>query len=150
MKHIKIFEEYQNSELENIIIKIKKELIYDGLAIVDEQEFNERFNNLDEAWVKYVDSQTMGDCQSICSIIKFLKIPNVETHFGEIKVDYPSIQYKEEYDEEEIENYHFTHHWVTIKNTIYEFSKGTLKDNIDWWDLYNVDPEDESRYNTIR
>ncbi len=49
-----------------------------------------------------------------------------------------------------IGNYNFTHHWVTIKNTIYEFSKGTLKDNIDWCDLYNVDPEDESRYNTIR
>jgi hypothetical protein len=41
------------------------------------------------------------------------------------------------------------HHWVTINDNVYEFSKGTLKDYIDWEDLYSVIPDDDSRYHKL-
>lgn len=79
----------------------------------------------------------MGQCQDIVSAIKSLKLPNVEDCFGHILVDDPA-------------NAKFTHHWITINGTIFEFSKGTLKENIEWFDLYDVECEDANIYEALR
>jgi hypothetical protein len=43
-----------------------------------------------------------------------------------------------------------THHWITINDKIYDFSKGTLRDYITWDDVYDVNVEgDKWRYNLI-
>lgn len=97
-----------------------------------------------ESWEKFIDNQNMGDCQLIvASICREFKETNKV--FGEIEVDEPSIYYDEEYDEEvddyiEVEkaNYLFTHHWIELNGEILDFSKGTLKNNIDWIDIYDV------------
>lgn len=155
MKYLKLFESLSNDINEDgLIQKIKRELIFDGLYIVDDEEFKERFNgDFEKAWKEFVDNQDMGDCQGICSAIKYMELPNVVTHFGEIEVDIPSYQEEEVYDEDEddyimgdVENYIFTHHWVTINGKIYEFSKGTLKDHIEWYNLYDVYHEGEDKY----
>ena len=41
-----------------------------------------------------------------------------------------------------------THHWITINGKIYDFSKGTLLNYINWDDVYDVNTDgDEWRYN---
>ena len=109
-------------------------------------------------WEEFIDNQDMGDCQLIVSIIvRQFGNRGVKEVFGEIEVDEPSIHYDEEYDEDvddyievEKENFKFTHHWIEINGKIYEFSKGTLKDNITWDNLYDVSVDgDEWRYNGI-
>ena len=41
-----------------------------------------------------------------------------------------------------------THHWIIINGRIYDFSKGTLRDYINWDDVYDVNVDgDEWRYN---
>ena len=42
-----------------------------------------------------------------------------------------------------------THHWVEIDGIPYDFSKGTLKDYIDFFDIYSVEIDDEWRYNSL-
>ena len=141
-----------NKETKEIIKEIKLLLINDYYG---EHDFKESYlSNIDLAWKDFVDNQVMGDCQYICHIIS--NIEGVEHVFGEIEVDYPSYEEVDEYDideddyvESEKENYYFTHHWVTINGIVYEFSKGTLIDYIDWNDLYNVDCEDDNRYHTL-
>lgn len=96
-----------------------------------------------DSWEEFVDRQRLGDCQSIVSDIK-RKYPFVKSVFGEIEIDEPY------YDEEGEEQYKMTHHWIEYKNQIYEFSKGTLKDYIIFDNLYDIDPENESRYQGIR
>jgi hypothetical protein len=103
-----------------------------------------------DTWEDFVDSQNMGDCQLIVSLISNeFGERGVNKVFGEITVDNPSYQWDEiwdndleEYREESVENYNFTHHWIEIDGIIYDFSKGTLKDYIDWDDIY--DPYIES------
>lgn len=93
-------------------------------------------------WENFVDEQELGDCQNIVNSIKHMKIPGVETHFGEIEiVDYPI-------DEDDYGKI-MTHHWVTYNNEILEFSKGTLKDYIYWNDLYSIYDDGEIEYNSI-
>jgi len=126
MKYIKLFENFNN---EDIVNNIKQMLL---------------INTDYSTWEEFIDNQTMGDCQGIVySIIQYSqknKLP-VEKHFGNIKVDEPI--YIGEKDEM---NDLFTHHWVTINGEIYEFSKGTLKDHINFHDLYSVEAEDETIY----
>ncbi len=109
-------------------------------------------------WKQYIDNQDMGECQMIVSfIISEFADRGVKKVFGEIEVDQPSITFDEEYDSDEDEyvdvekeNYLFTHHWVEIDGKIYDFSKGTLKDNIEWAELYDVSTEGEEwRYRPI-
>ncbi len=92
-----------------------------------------------DSWKEFIDNQELGNCQSIVSDIK-RKYPFVKSVFGEIYVDESYI------DEDGEEQYKMTHHWIEYKNQIYEFSKGTLKDYITFENLYDVDPENESRY----
>lgn len=155
MKNFKNFitENKEYASVEERINLIKKELIYDNFAIEDDSEFNERYSTLEEAWKEFVDSQELGDCQSIVSTIGMMELNGVEAVFGEIEVDNPSYEEDTEYDEEiddevqvEKEVFEFAHHWVTIDGKIYEFSKGTLKDYIDWEDIYSVVPDSENRY----
>ena len=40
-----------------------------------------------------------------------------------------------------------THHWVEINGEPYDFSKGTLKDYIDWVDMYDPKVDEPERYN---
>lgn len=139
-------------ETKEIILEIKKILLFDYYG---EDDINESYlGDIELAWKDFIDNQEMGDCQYICNSLK--NINGVQLVFGEIEVDYPSYEESEEYDldeddyvETEKENYFFTHHWVLINNYIFEFSKGTLKDNIDWVDLYSVDPEITEKYNTL-
>lgn len=135
--------EYLNEQHSNdtdLINMIKKSLIMETL--VDEEEFNEIYNgDLELAWKKFVDQQENGDCQGIVSNI-IMDFKNVNKVFGEIEVDEPYI---DEYGDEQIL---ITHHWVTINGKIYDFSKGTLTDYINWDDVYDVNVEgDEWRYN---
>lgn len=135
--------EYLNEKHSNdtqLIDNIKKSLIMETL--VDEDEFNELYNgDWDLAWRSFVDNQENGDCQGIVSSIidDFKKVKKV---FGEIEVD---ESYVDEYDEEQTL---MTHHWVKINGKIYDFSKGTLRDYINWDDVYDVNVDgDEWRYN---
>lgn len=140
---MKNFKQFINENLQNdhILNQIKKSLIMENL--VDEDEFNELYGDLNIAWKNFVDNQENGDCQSIVSNIIF-DYPNVTKVFGEIEIDEP---YMDEYDDEQTL---MTHHWVMINNTIYDFSKGTLKNYINWDDVYDVTVEnDEWRYQPI-
>lgn len=122
----------------SLIDEIKKSLIMETLI---DDDFNETYNgDLDKAWEDFVDNQENGDCQGIVSGI-IMNFPQVKKVFGEIEVDEPYI------DEDDVEQTLMTHHWVTINGEIYDFSKGTLKDYIDWDDVYDVIVEgDEWRY----
>jgi hypothetical protein len=116
-----------------IVDFIKKELVSYFLGYDD---------FIGDAWVEFVDGQKIGDCQLIVSFIDSLNIGGVKKHFGEIRVDHPI-----EDDGEIIDM--MVHHWITINDNVYEFSKGTLKDYIDWEDLYSVIPDDDSRYHKL-
>lgn len=125
------------------------------ISLVEEiQQYLIRFFD-HNSWEEFIDNQDMGDCQLIVSIIvREFENRNVKKVFGEIEVDEPAIYYEEEYDENlddyiEVKkaNFKFTHHWVEINEKIYDFSKGTLKDNITWDDLYDVSIDyEEWRY----
>ena len=127
---------------QSLVDDIKKHLIMDRL--VDEDEFNELYNgDWDEAWKDVVDNQENGECQSIVADI-IRNFPQVTKVFGEIEIDEP---YYDEYDEEQTL---VTHHWIEIDGEKYDFSKGTLKDYIDWDDIYDVKPNnDEWRYQEL-
>ena len=94
-------------------------------------------------WKSFVDDQEIGDCQSIVHAIK-REFPEVTSVFGEIEVDEPYI---DEYDNEQTM---VTHHWIEINGEIYDFSKGTLRDYIEWDDVYSPESEDYSMYHPIR
>lgn len=131
----------ENMSSDELVLKIKKTLIMETL--VDEEEFYELYNgDWNLAWEKFVDNQEMGGCQGIVSSI-IHDFPNVKKVFGEIEVDETYI------DEDGEEQSLMTHHWVTINGKIYDFSKGTLRDYIEWNDIYDVciDDEDAWRYN---
>ena len=141
-----------NKTTKEIIKEVKTTLVYDYYG---EDDINESYlGNVELAWKDFVDNQVMGNCQYICQIVS--EIDGVDHVFGEIEVDYPTYEDVDEYDDDvddyievEKENYLLTHHWVTINGIIYEFSKGTLKEYIDWDDLYDVDCDDESRYKPL-
>jgi len=100
-----------------------------------------------ESWEEFIDSQEMGNCQFIAHSIAagFDEAVGV---FGEIEVDQPSVY---DLDGKPKENYRFTHHWVEIEGQILDFSKGTLRENIDWADVYGVEPDEDSwRYHAIK
>ena len=148
MKDLKQFikttiREFLNENVQNtgeLIQQIKKSLIIE--TVVDDEEFNELYNgDWDLAWRKFVDNQENGDCQGIVSGIIY-NFKNVNKVFGEIEVDEPYI---DEYGDEQTL---MTHHWITINGKIYDFSKGTLSDYINWDDMYDVNTDgDEWRYN---
>jgi len=85
-----------------------------------------------DSYIDFVDNQVMGDCQTIVSDIH-RKFPEVIKCFGEVEVD------EEYYDEDMISQKFMTHHWIEIDNEIYDFSKGTLKNYINFDSIY--DPE---------
>jgi len=115
-----IFETYE----EELIEKIKKALfIFEGY----------------DSWEEYVNNQEIGDCQFIVSFIT-KDFPIAKKVFGEIKVDEPYI------DEDGEEQNLMTHHWVKIGNKEYDFSKGTLKNYIDFQNVYDPEIEDETIY----
>jgi hypothetical protein len=124
---MKRFKEFikENVDTEDLVERIKKHF-------VDEEER--------ESWEDFVDSQEMGDCQSIvASIIR--NFPQVEKVFGEIEVDEPYI------DEDGEEQILMTHHWVEIDGEIYDFSKGTLRGYVEFDDIYDPEVTDDSIYN---
>lgn len=90
----------------------------------------------------FVDHQEMGGCQGIVSSIT-LSFPEVKKVFGEIEVDEPYI------DEEGEEQNLMTHHWVEINGIPFDFSKGTLKDYIQFEDIYTPGVENPERYKEI-
>jgi len=122
------------------------------LHLISERFDHDEYKSVSDGWIKFVDKQKNGDCQSIVSSIMHYArqndLPSIKAHFGEIEVEEPSSGYRDgkEIDEN---NKLFTHHWVTIDGEIYEFSKGTLKDNIDFSELYSVEPEDTERYHEL-
>lgn len=97
-----------------------------------------------DTWKEFVDNQEVGDCQSISKSIA--KKFNIKQVFGEIDIDNEYI------DEDGNEQTKMTHHWNIIKNNIYDFSKGTLKDHINFYKNEIYDPEvvDDSIYHRIR
>jgi hypothetical protein len=136
MKNLKNWKSFNESANNDIIDNIKKLLIseYTGDDI----------KNMEEEWKDFVDHQEMGNCQGIVATI-ITNFPEVTKVFGEIEVDEP---FTDPWDEDSEPNYLFTHHWVEIDGTYYDFSKGTLKDYIDWNDVYGVET-DEWRYNKL-
>jgi hypothetical protein len=122
----------------NIIDKIKEHLIIENV----DDEFDIRYDDLEKNWKKFVDKQENGDCQSIVSSI-IHEFPEVTKVFGEIEVDEPY------YDEDGDEQILMTHHWVEIDGEIYDFSKGTLKNYIDFYDIYDPEVDENWRYNGI-
>ena len=87
------------------------------------------------------ERQENGDCQGIVALIINGFGDSVKKVFGEIEVDEP---YTDEWGDEQTL---MTHHWVEIDGKIYDFSKGTLRDYIQWDDIYDVHVDgDEWRY----
>ena len=122
-----------------------------GGGIMSFNEFVEQTNIIDEIkihlyesedydnWKKFVDNQSLGDCQGIVrNIIR--NFPSVKKVFGEIEVDEPYI------DENGDEQILMSHHWVKIGKDEYDFSKGTLKNYINFSDIYDPEIEDENIY----
>lgn len=91
-------------------------------------------------WKSMIDQQSIGECQVFVNWIKDLKLPNVHGFFGNI-----IILESEDYFKKVM-----THHWITINNEIYEFSKGTLKEYVNWNNLYDVEDEGEIKYKIIK
>lgn len=96
----------------------------------------------EDSWEDFVDNQEIGNCQFIVSYI-ISEFPIAEKVFGEIEVDEPYID--EDGDEQNL----MTHHWVIINGTSYDFSKGTLKDYINWDDVYEPSIDEPERYNNF-
>lgn len=141
MKYIKRYEEFlleSNINIETLLNDIKKTLVVSE-NYIDEDDYIESGISLEDAWVEFVDNQEIGDCQDIVAMI-IRKFPICKKVFGEIEIDEPYI------DEDGEEQYLMTHHWITINGVIYEFSKGTLQNYIEFDDLYSVECEDENRY----
>jgi hypothetical protein len=99
-----------------------------------------------DSWAEFVDSQEMGNCQFIANAIAD-DFEEATAVFGEVEVDKPSVRnLKGNFKKRCL----FTHHWVEIDGKIYDFSKGTLQDHIEWDDLYEVVPDEEAwRYHAI-
>lgn len=140
------FNTFKKNNIEEIIREIKLELLKDASVLYyDNQLIEEYSDNVDLAWVDLVDTQELGQCQSVVSSIQLLAKQkgwsNIKPVFGEIQIEYPYI------DENGDEQFYMTHHWITIDRVIYEFSKGSLKEYIDWNDLYSVDSEGHKKYN---
>jgi hypothetical protein len=136
----RILREESNST-QSIVNDIKKSLIME--ILIDEDEFNELYDgDWDLAWKEFVDNQEIGDCQGIVSFV-IHDFPNVEKVFGEIEVDEPYI---DEYGDEQTL---MTHHWVEINGEPFDFSKGTLKNYIDWDNMYDPKIDEEYRYNEL-
>ena len=126
----------ENQRTEKLIDFIRESLVMDTL--VDEEEFDELYNgDLELAWEDFVDNQENGDCQSIVESIINGFGGSAKKVFGEIEVDEPYI---DEWGEEQTL---MTHHWVVIDGEIYDFSKGTLRDYIQWYDIYDVHVDGE-------
>lgn len=142
MKNIKNYKEFinenNNFDIDELLLNIKKHLVISE-NYLDETDFINSGDDLETVWVDYIDNQDIGDCQGIVSDI-VRNFPICKKVFGEIEIDEPYI------DEDDEEQYKMTHHWITINDTIYEFSKGTLQNYINFDDLYSVNCEDESRY----
>jgi hypothetical protein len=85
-----------------------------------------------ESYEDFVDNQSMGDCQVIVYEI-CLHFPFANKVFGEIEID------GSYYDEDGEEHSLVTHHWIKIGGIPYDFSKGTLKNHIEFDSIY--DPE---------
>ena len=142
MKNIKNYKEFinenNNFDINELLLNIKKHLVILE-NYLDETDFINSGDDLENVWIEYVDGQDIGDCQGIVSDI-VRKFPICKKVFGEIKIEEPYI------DEDGEEQYLMTHHWITINDIIYEFSKGTLQNYISFDDLYSVNCEDESIY----
>ena len=113
----------KENSLNNIVEDIKNQLL-DSEGI--------------DNWEEFVNNQKIGDCQGIVSDIKRMNIPEVECFFGELEIQEPK-------DENDF-NKKMTHHWVEIAGEPFEFSKGTLKDYVEWIDIYGVEDEGEIEY----
>lgn len=95
-----------------------------------------------ETWEEFVNGQSLGECQYIVSII-CKEFPEVTPCFGEIQTD---DTYKDKYGKSQSK---FTHHWCEINNIIFDFSKGTLADFINWDDIYEPEILEDSIYFNI-
>jgi len=85
-----------------------------------------------DSYEDFVDNQSMGDCQGIVYDICH-HFPIAKKIFGEVEID--GSYYDDDGDEQNL----VTHHWVKIGNKYYDFSKGTLKNHIEFDSIY--DPE---------
>lgn len=118
--------------MNELIIKIQN-------ALIEEHGCN--------SWEEFIDLQEMGDCQSIAHSVAH-DFKDVVRVFGEIEVDQPSVY---DVNGRLKENYRFTHHWLEIDGQIVDFAKGTLRENIDWPDVYSIEPDEEKwRYHAIK
>jgi hypothetical protein len=94
-----------------------------------------------DTWEEFINNQELGECQYICSDLNKFGLRRV---FGEIELDDGYI------DSNGNPQILATHHWLLDGDRILDFSKGTLKDYINWDDLYAIEVDgDEWRYNTI-
>lgn len=98
------------------------------------------------SWKEFVDTQGMGDCQNIVSHIMSLNLPGVVKKMGPVAMD--DDDYDDDYSDEPVAAPECgNHHWVEIDGHVYEFSKGTLKVDIDWGeDIYDPEVDNRSRY----
>lgn len=95
------------------------------------------------SWQEFVDRQQCGDCQSIAGAIAD-RFPQFMAVFGEVEVE-PYL------DEEGKEQTLMTHHWVALGDTLYDFSKGTLRGHLREEDNpYDPEVSDPTRYHPIR
>lgn len=99
-------------------------------------------NDFDD-WEEFIDSQSTGESKSIIdTIVK--NFPQVKKILGYIEVDHN--YYDEGGDEQNI----MIHYWVEINGEYFDYAKGTLKNYINWDDIYDYDiSKEEWRYNKL-
>jgi hypothetical protein len=83
-------------------------------------------------WHDFVDSQEIGDCQAIASIISH-QFSFAKKIFGEIEID--NFYFDDNGDSQNL----VTHYWLEIDDVWYNSSKGTLSGYIEFDSIY--DPE---------
>ncbi len=98
-------------------------------------EISEDYNN----WEEFVDNQKLGDSYSIVYKLEEICKNNdltVDICFGELEIE---NEYYNNNNNEYIDR--FAHHWVEMNGRIIDFSKGTVKEYIQWNNLYSVESE---------
>ena len=84
----------------------------------------------EETWESFIDNQENGDCQFISHFVES-EFPQFTRVFGEIEIDGCYCD-----DNGDVQNL-VTHHWLELNGEKYDFAKGSLKEMIDFYDLYS-------------
>ncbi len=130
--------------IENFLNEKYQESLTGTVNIIEFLKFE--INKYD-TWEEFIEQQKIGDSQNISYQLEEIGKKNnlpVKCHFGEIVLD---NYYYDNNTNDEVKT--LSHHWITINDDIVEFSKGALKNYIEWNNLYDVYCESENIYEQV-